>query len=132
MAQHLCRRMKKVRFALAQLFHLSHYRADLGLKATIETIDNRGDFKTYMQNYVYARGGNTAPKRRAANSEDLVRELPIPVIISSFMRQTGILGQRIRRAKLRCTKCRPERNTWSPGQGTTDFWCRPRSPNDEG
>ncbi|KAK2465708.1 hypothetical protein APHAL10511_002252 [Amanita phalloides] len=28
----------------------------LGLKATIETIDNRGDFKTFMQNYVYARG----------------------------------------------------------------------------
>lgn len=43
----------------------------LGLKATIETIDNRSDFKTYMQNYVYARG-SVAPKgpRREGPPED--------------------------------------------------------------
>lgn len=32
-----------------------------GLKATIESIDNRSDFKIYMQNYAYARG--SAPPR---------------------------------------------------------------------
>ncbi|KAJ3564528.1 hypothetical protein NP233_g8237 [Leucocoprinus birnbaumii] len=43
----------------------------LGLKATIETIDNRSDFKNYMQNYVYARG-SVAPKgpRREGPPED--------------------------------------------------------------
>lgn len=43
----------------------------LGLKATIETIDNRSDFKTYMQNYVYARG-SVAPRgpRREGPPED--------------------------------------------------------------
>jgi hypothetical protein len=34
---------------------------DLGLKATIEKINNREDFKTYMQNYAFARG--SAPPR---------------------------------------------------------------------
>ncbi|KAF5338656.1 hypothetical protein D9611_012793 [Ephemerocybe angulata] len=43
----------------------------LGLKATIETIDNRGDFKTYMQNYVYARGGSTAPRKLKNHSEEV-------------------------------------------------------------
>jgi hypothetical protein len=32
-----------------------------GLKATIESIDNRSDFKVYMQNYAYAHG--SAPPR---------------------------------------------------------------------
>jgi hypothetical protein len=38
---------------------------------TIESIDNRSDFKTYMQNYVYARG-SVAPKgpRREGPPED--------------------------------------------------------------
>ncbi|KAF7770562.1 hypothetical protein Agabi119p4_6536 [Agaricus bisporus var. burnettii] len=42
-----------------------------GLKITIESIDNRSDFKTYMQNYVYARG-SAAPKgpRREGPPED--------------------------------------------------------------
>ncbi|KAJ7668337.1 Rho GTPase activation protein [Mycena rosella] len=31
----------------------------VGLKATLEMIDNRGDFKAYMQNYAYARGPAT-------------------------------------------------------------------------
>ncbi|TFK17559.1 GTPase activating protein [Coprinopsis marcescibilis] len=35
----------------------------VGLKSAVETIDNRGDFKTYMQNYVYARGGMAAARR---------------------------------------------------------------------
>ncbi|KAF8637522.1 hypothetical protein AX17_002766 [Amanita inopinata Kibby_2008] len=40
------------------------YEEGLGLKATIETIDNRGDFKTYMQHYVYARGPSIKGPRR--------------------------------------------------------------------
>ena len=33
----------------------------LGLKAVLEQIDNRTDFKIFMQNYAYARG-TTAPR----------------------------------------------------------------------
>ncbi|EAU90225.2 GTPase activating protein [Coprinopsis cinerea okayama7 len=46
----------------------------VGLKATIETIDNRGDFRTYMQNYVYARGGMSAARRpkRDGPSQDYI------------------------------------------------------------
>ena len=41
------------------------------MKSTIETIDNRGDFKTYMQNYAFARG-NSAPRgpRREGPSDE--------------------------------------------------------------
>ncbi|KAJ2911869.1 hypothetical protein MD484_g8549, partial [Candolleomyces efflorescens] len=49
----------------------------VGLKATIETIDNRGDFKTYMQNYVYARGGSAAPRRMKAHSEELMSSVNV-------------------------------------------------------
>jgi len=47
----------------------------LGLKATIETIDNRSDFKTYMQNYVYARGtaAPKGPRREGPPEEGFVR-----------------------------------------------------------
>lgn len=47
----------------------------LGLKATIETIDNRGDFKTYMQNYAYARGNAPprGPRREGPSDEGFVR-----------------------------------------------------------
>jgi len=46
----------------------------LGLKATIETIDNRGDFKTYMQNYAYARGNAPprGPRREGPSDEGFV------------------------------------------------------------
>ena len=45
-----------------------------GLKATIETIDNRGDFKTYMQNYAYARGNAPprGPRREGPSDEGFV------------------------------------------------------------
>jgi hypothetical protein len=46
----------------------------LGLKATIELIDNRGDFKTYMQNYAFARGGAVprGPRRDGPQDEGFV------------------------------------------------------------
>ena len=48
--------------------------AGAGLKATIETIDNRGDFKTFMQHYVYARGSAIkGPRREGPADEGFVR-----------------------------------------------------------
>jgi hypothetical protein len=45
-----------------------------GLKATIESIDNRSDFKQYMQNYAYAHGGVTrGPRRTGPEHEGFVR-----------------------------------------------------------
>ncbi|CAL1715474.1 unnamed protein product [Somion occarium] len=44
---------------------------DPSLKSIFESIDNRSDFKTYMQNYAYAHGGqNTKGPRRNGPSED--------------------------------------------------------------
>lgn len=46
----------------------------VGLKSTTETIDNRGDFKTYMQNYAFARGGSAprGPRREGPSEEGFV------------------------------------------------------------
>ncbi|PFH51020.1 hypothetical protein AMATHDRAFT_85386 [Amanita thiersii Skay4041] len=53
------------------------YEEGLGLKATIETIDNRGDFKTFMQNYVYARGASIkGPRREGPADEGFLPPLP--------------------------------------------------------
>ncbi|KAI0339450.1 RhoGAP-domain-containing protein [Trametopsis cervina] len=42
-----------------------------GLKAIIESIDNRSDFKTYMQNYAFAHGGaNSRGPKREGPRED--------------------------------------------------------------
>lgn len=41
-----------------------------GLKALTESIDNRADFKTYMQNYAYARGGAPRGPRREGPAEE--------------------------------------------------------------
>ncbi|KAL4252043.1 GTPase activating protein [Abortiporus biennis] len=45
-----------------------------GLKSTFETIDNRSDFKTYMQHYSYAHGGPNArgPRRHGPEEEGFV------------------------------------------------------------
>ncbi|KAK6992195.1 Rho GTPase activation protein [Favolaschia claudopus] len=50
----------------------------LGLKATLELIDNRGDFKAYMQNYAYARGPVTprGPRREGPTDEGFLPPLP--------------------------------------------------------
>lgn len=53
---------------------LTFFFEGLGLKATIELIDNRGDFKTYMQNYAFARGGVVprGPRRDGPQDEGFV------------------------------------------------------------
>jgi hypothetical protein len=44
-----------------------------GIKATIESIDNRSDFKVYMQNYAYAHGGvQRGPRRTGPEHEGFV------------------------------------------------------------
>ncbi|GLB43374.1 putative fes/CIP4, and EFC/F-BAR homology domain containing protein [Lyophyllum shimeji] len=49
----------------------------LGLKASIETIDNRGDFRVYMQHYAYARGGAIrGPRREGPSEEGFLPPLP--------------------------------------------------------
>ncbi|KAJ7224270.1 Rho GTPase activation protein [Mycena pura] len=49
-----------------------------GLKATLEMIDNRGDFKTYMQNYAFVRGPATprVPRRDGPAEEGFLPPLP--------------------------------------------------------
>ena len=57
-------------------------RAGPGLKPTIESIDNRSDFKVYMQNYAYAHGGvqrgprRTGPEHEGFVSRALITEHP--------------------------------------------------------
>ncbi|EIW79048.1 RhoGAP-domain-containing protein [Coniophora puteana RWD-64-598 SS2] len=48
-----------------------------GLKSTLESIDNRADFKLYMQNYAYARGSAPlrGPRRDGPAEEGFVRPL---------------------------------------------------------
>lgn len=46
-----------------------HYKGN-GLKALFESIDGRADFKTYMQNYAYARGGTPRGPRREGPVEE--------------------------------------------------------------
>lgn len=50
----------------------------MGLRASLETIDNRSDFKTYMQHYAFAHGGAnyTGPRRRGPESEGFVSPRP--------------------------------------------------------
>ncbi|KAI0272746.1 GTPase activating protein [Gloeopeniophorella convolvens] len=48
-----------------------------GLKPTIESIDNRSDFKVYMQNYAYAHGGVArGPRRTGPEHEGFLPPLP--------------------------------------------------------
>ncbi|KIJ65168.1 hypothetical protein HYDPIDRAFT_111063 [Hydnomerulius pinastri MD-312] len=50
----------------------------VGLKPLIESIDNRADFKIYMQNYAYARGGvpTRGPRRDGPAEEGFLPPLP--------------------------------------------------------
>ena len=41
-----------------------------GLKTMYEMIDNRADFKIYMQNYVYAHGGASGGRSREEPAEE--------------------------------------------------------------
>ena len=58
-----------------------------GLKATIETIDNRGDFKTYMQNYAFARGSAPprGPRREGPSDEGFVSLLFLSVASLTYL-----------------------------------------------
>ncbi|KAH9987508.1 GTPase activating protein [Russula vinacea] len=48
-----------------------------GIKPTIESIDNRSDFKVYMQNYAYAHGGvQRGPRRTGPEHEGFLPPLP--------------------------------------------------------
>ncbi|KAJ7583131.1 Rho GTPase activation protein [Mycena floridula] len=48
-----------------------------GLKNAIEMIDNRGDFKTFMQNYAYAHGNSMrGPRREGPSDEGFLPPLP--------------------------------------------------------
>lgn len=47
-----------------------------GLKTIFENIDNRGDFKTYMQNYAVARNAPKGPRREGLYDEGYVPPLP--------------------------------------------------------
>ncbi|KAI8985727.1 GTPase activating protein [Trametes punicea] len=51
-----------------------------GLKATMESIDNRTDFKTYMQAYIYAHGGTNTrgPRRNGPQEEGFLPPIPPP------------------------------------------------------
>lgn len=49
-----------------------------GLKGVIESIDNRGDFKVFMQNYAYAHGGQMrGPRREGPQDEGFVSCPPL-------------------------------------------------------
>ncbi|THH27126.1 hypothetical protein EUX98_g7071 [Antrodiella citrinella] len=54
-----------------------------GLKAIFEAVDNRSDFKTYMQNYAYAHTGPKGPRREGPPEEGF-----LPPIMS-FSRPQG-------------------------------------------
>jgi hypothetical protein len=57
----------------------------LGLKAIAETIDNRTDFKLFMQNYVVARGGVPRGPRREGMYEDSYVRLASFVFLYVFL-----------------------------------------------
>lgn len=50
-----------------------------GLKAIFEAIDNRTDFKNYMQNYAVARGAPKGPRRDGQYEDGYVRRHPLCV-----------------------------------------------------
>ena len=63
-----------------------------GLKAIMESIDNRTDFKTFMQAYIYAHGGTNTrgPRRNGPQDEgfvsvlDVLTNFLVLVLIHSF------------------------------------------------
>lgn len=49
-----------------------------GIKLTMESIDNRGDFKSYMQNYAVAHGAPKGPRRDGPVEDGFVRVHVLP------------------------------------------------------
>ena len=60
-------------FGATRMLSLRFNSAEPGLKATFESIDNRSDFKIYMQNYAYAHTGPKGPRREGPPEEGFVR-----------------------------------------------------------
>ncbi|KAG7093520.1 hypothetical protein E1B28_007194 [Marasmius oreades] len=52
--------------------------SNIGLKTAIEMIDNRGDFRLFMQNYAYAHGGTVprGPRREGPSDEGFLPLIP--------------------------------------------------------
>lgn len=75
----------------------------IGLKAVIETIDNRGDFKKYMQNYAFARGSapSRGPRREGPSDEGFVSSIYTlqgklnPLCLASYRRYPYSTRRRI-------------------------------------
>jgi hypothetical protein len=78
-----------------------------GLKAAIESIDNRHDFKVYMQNYVYARGGvvSRGPRREGPSDEGFVSTRVLTPATNSSM---GLVAS----ATLTYKSSLPKRGPW--------------------
>jgi len=56
----------------SQIVYTSADTPGPGLKAIFEAIDNRTDFKSYMQNYAVARGSLKGPRRDGPYDEGFV------------------------------------------------------------
>lgn len=65
-------RRTRVSIDLALTLRLRPDRLGPGLKAIFEGIDNRTDFKSYMQNYGVARGTPKGPRREGPYEEGFV------------------------------------------------------------
>ncbi|KAJ9106365.1 hypothetical protein QFC21_001511 [Naganishia friedmannii] len=55
-----------------------------GLKAIVETIDNRNDFKTFMQNFTVARGSQKGPSRNVPYDDGSLPAMPPHVHASHY------------------------------------------------
>ncbi|GHJ88503.1 hypothetical protein NliqN6_4905 [Naganishia liquefaciens] len=55
-----------------------------GLKAIVETIDNRNDFKTFMQNFTVARGSQRGPSRNVPYDDGSLPAMPPHVHASHY------------------------------------------------
>lgn len=64
-----------------------------GLKPIMESIDNRQDFKVYMQNYAIATNRPTGPRREGPWEEGFVR-LPVCVFLREYLLNNRSLSTR--------------------------------------
>ncbi|QRW17295.1 Rho-GTPase-activating protein [Rhizoctonia solani] len=73
---------------LGTQYHLSRYAFLLespGIKLTIESIDNRTDFKLYMQNYAVAHGAPKGPRREGPAEDGFLPPLPTLDTVQSHL-----------------------------------------------
>lgn len=110
-----------------------------GLKAALEAIDSRSDFKTFMQNYAFAHGGvnNKGPRRDGPREEGFVG-LPCtvsPRIVLTATRHSSRQSPRSLRTRLhqvhrahrfrRTAVDRRSVSTWLSRWHATTPTCRP-------